>query len=121
MTRQEVDQNLSLIRQSVDVNTSGCDIDTVVELGKKLSSLMGLAAECQSQAQALLKNANLVAINQLEKVSPSVMIKTMDAMCADDLARYEYASRISASITHKLDFIRTVVSLYKTELENSIK
>lgn len=123
MTKQEVDSNLKLIRDVIDTDPSGCDIDTVAELGKKLSSVMGLAAECQSQAQGLLKRANLIAIEQLrsEKLPPSILMRVVDATCADDIARYEYACRISAGISHKLDYLRSVISLYKTELENSFK
>lgn len=121
MTTKEIRESLQEIRKSVDIDTSGTDIDSTVELGKKLSSLIGLSAECQSEAQRHLKIANLNALTKVDDSKPSLAVKKMDALCADEIAMYEYACRINAGITHKLDFIRTVISLHKTELENSMK
>jgi len=120
MTSDQIKSNLAAIRECVDVDPSGTDMESVLELGKKLSSLMGLSAECQSEAQRILKRANLIALKGIDVKQPSIAIKMMDAECADDIALYEYTCRINAAITHKLDFIRTVISLHKTELEKGI-
>ncbi len=124
MTRPDnIEANLKAIRLVVDTNVVGCDIETIVEQGKKLASIMGLSAECMAAAKKHLQNARLKAIKNLEgrNVSPSILLKMADGDCGLELATYEYADRLNASITHQLDYYRTVISLYKSELENSLK
>ncbi len=120
MTTTEIKSNLDVIREVIDTNPSGADMQSVLDLGSKLSSLIGLSAECQSQAQRHLKLANLNALTKADTSKPSIAIKQIDALCADEIAMYEYACRINAGITHKLDFIRTQISLHKVELEKGL-
>ena len=124
MTRPDnIESNLKAIRKVLDTDVTGCDIETVVEQGKRLASLMGLSAECMAAAQKYLQNAKLKAIKELEGkgYQPSVLIKMVDGMCGEEYAMHEYADRLNAGITHQLDYYRTVISLYKSELENSLK
>lgn len=118
-----LNEKLNSIRALIDVDVTGVDIDSLIEKGKQLSQMMGLSAECKAQARKNLENARMVAIIQIEKkdYSPSVMLKVAEAMIADELAAYEYADRLNAGITHQLDYYRTVISLHKSELENSMK
>lgn len=121
--QDRLEANLAAIRATVDTNIEGVDIDTVVEFGKRLASLIGLSAECKAEAKRRLEAARLTAINLLNKkdASPSVVLKMAEAMCGEESATFEYADRLNAGITHQLDYIRTVISLHKTELENSLK
>lgn len=116
-------EKMNAIRTLIDADVTGCDIDTVIEKGKKLSQMMGLSAECKAQARRDVENARIAAIIQIENknYSPSVMLKIADAMCSDELAAFEYADRLNAGITHQLDFYRSVISLHGKELENSLK
>lgn len=116
-------EKLDSIRKAIDVDITGCDIESVVEKGKNLSQLIGLSAECKAQTRRLLEQARLSAIQKLliDKLQPSVLLKMADAMCSEELAKFEYADRLNAGITHQLDYYRSVISLYKSELENSMK
>lgn len=118
-----IEDKLRAIRQVVDTNTEGCAIDTIVELGKRLASIMGLSAEVMAAAQKTVQNSRLAAIQRLQvnDYPPSVLLKMADAEIGMELATYEYADRLNASITHQLDYFRTVISLHKSELENSLK
>lgn len=84
---------------------------------------MGLSAECMAAAQKHLQLARKKAIQELEGkgLQPSIMLKMADGSCGIELATYEYADRLNAAITHQLDYYRTVISLHKSELENSLK
>jgi hypothetical protein len=119
----KIARDLKAIREVVDTDTSGADIDSVVECGKKLASMAGLSAQCMGAAKKRLENARLKALKSLmaDKLQPSVMLKLVEATCGEELALYDYADRINAAISHQLDYYRTVISLYKTELENSLK
>jgi len=78
-------EKLGEIRKAIDVDITGCDIESVVEKGKSLSQLIGLSAECKSKARKNLESARLSALQTLleDKMSPSVLLKMADAMCAD--------------------------------------
>jgi hypothetical protein len=116
-------EKLNSIRALIDVDVTGIDIDSLVEQGKKLSSMIGLSAECKAAAQKEFDNALLSALIQIEnkKYTPSVMLKIANAICADESAQLEYADRLNAGITHQLDFYRSVISLHKQELSTSMQ
>lgn len=116
-------EKLDSIRKTIDIDITKCDIESVVEKGKSLSQLIGLSAECKAQARRLLEQARLSALQKLmaDKLQASVLLKMADAMCSEELAKFEYADRLNAGITHQLDYYRSVISLHKTELENSLK
>jgi len=122
-TKDNIEANLAAIRAIVDLDISGLEIESVVEQGKKLASIMGLSSECMAAAQKHLHFARLRAIQSLEgkDMQASVLLKMADGHCGMELATYEYADRLNAAITHQLDYYRTVISLYKSELENSLK
>lgn len=120
---EKIVSDLKAIRAVVDTDTSGADIDSVVECGKKLASMAGLSAQCMGAAKKRLERARLKALKELsaQGLASSVLLKTVEATCGEELALYDYADRINAAITHQLDYYRTVISLHKTELENSLK
>jgi hypothetical protein len=123
VTKPTLNQKLNSIRTCIDSDVTGCDIDTIVEKGKSLAQMMGLSAECKAEAKKNLENRLLIAVHELGSKSypPSVLLRVANAMCADEAAAFEYADRLNAGITHQLDYYRTVISLHKCELENSLK
>lgn len=114
---------LNSIRQAIDTDVSGVDIDSLVDQGKMLASLIGLSAECKAEARKNLENARLIALKSLmnDKISTNVLLRMADAVCSDQIYEYEYADRLNAGITHQLDYYRSVISLHKVELENTNK
>jgi len=116
-------EKLDSIRAALDVDVIGVDISSLVEQGKSLAQLIGLSAECKAESKAKLERARATAFATLtdDKLPPSVLLKLIDANCADQIRDFEYADRLNAGITHQLDFYRSVISLHKTELENSLK
>jgi hypothetical protein len=114
---------LDSIRAALDADVKGVDIDSLVEQGKALAQLIGLSAECKAEAKRQLERARVLAVASLsgKKLSPSVLLKLADSNCADEIYNFEYADRLNAGITHQLDYYRSVISLHKTELENSMK
>lgn len=114
---------LNSLRVLIDADVTNVDIDSLIEKGKQLAQAIGLAAECKAEARKELDNARLAAIIQIENkdYSPSVMLKIAESMCADEVSVFEYADRLNAGIGHALDYYRTVISLHKTEIENSLK
>lgn len=118
-----ISTKLKSIRELVEVDLSGCDVNDVEEHGKRLAAIIGMSAETMAQARKALDFRLLLAIKALEGKGypPSVLLKLAQAECAEEAATYDYADRLNAGITHQLDFYRTVISKYKAELENSLK
>ena len=116
-------QKLNSIRDLLDSDVTGVDIDSIVEKGKKLTQMIGLSAECKAAAKKALELKLRVCIAEIENkgYQPSILLKVAGAMCADEAATFEYADRLNAGITHQLDYYRSVISLYKEELSNSMK
>lgn len=114
---------LKAIRDLVDLDLSNLEINDVEAHGKRLASIIGLSAETMAQAKKQLDLRLLQAIKQLEgnNYPPSVLLKLAQAECAEEAATYDYADRLNAGISHQLDYYRTCISKYKSELENSLK
>lgn len=116
-------EKLSSIRVLLDVDVKDVDIESVINKGKELSQMIGLSAECKAAARKELENAKLAAIITIEKkgYTPSVLLKIAEAMCADEVEQFEYADRLNAGIVHQIEFLRSVISLHKTEKEISTR
>jgi hypothetical protein len=116
-------EKMDSIRAALDADVTGVDIDSLVEKGKALAQLIGLSAECKAEAKAKLEKARLHAllIHDTKKRTPTIIMKYVEADCANEISDFEYADRLNAGITHQLDYYRSVISLHKTELENSLK
>ena len=114
---------LKSIRELLDVDVTGCDITDVQNKAIKLTQIIGLSAECKAEAKRLneLKKLQVLKNNLENKLSPSVLTKIFDAESANETALYIYADRLNAGITHAIDMLRSTISLYKSELENSLK
>lgn len=121
--KTSIAKNLSSIRKILDTDVTGTDIESVVEKGKLLTQLSGTAAESKSQAVKLLKLKELEVLSKIKDsgLQPSIVSKMLDAECYEEHALFTYADRINASISHSVDYLRTVISLHKSEIENSLK
>lgn len=116
-------EKMIAIRDLLDVDTKELAIPSLVAHGQDLAAMIGLSAEVKSEARRNLETTRLAALKGLNdnKVATSIIMKMADGACADQHAQLEYADRLNAGITRQLDFIRTVISLHKTELETSMK
>jgi hypothetical protein len=120
--KPQVKRNLKAIREVLDLDVSDTVIEDVVTKMHKLINLVGLASESKATARKILEEKRLVQLSEIKdsKYPPTVLLKIVDANCADELALYEYADRINASISHSLDSLRTIISLRKEEMRLEI-
>ena len=114
-------ENLNFLRSEMDKSVSSDDTVGMVDKLEKLVSLVGLSAECVAASEKELKKKNLIVLLESDglNLSPSVLIKYMDAQCADELAVYKYAERLNAGLSHAMDGLRTIISLHKEEMNKS--
>lgn len=114
-------EKLKSIRDLLDVSTVEVDTDSVANHAQELAAMIGLSAECKADARKELEWAKLKAMNRMElkPISPSILSKRIDAECAEEIRDFEYSDRLNAGLVHKLDLLRSIISLRKQELENS--
>lgn len=88
----------------------------------RLTILTGLAAEAQGSACALYKRERGKAIRRIasEKFPASQTVIIADGEVSEYAGIYENTQRLSAAISYSIDAIRSQISLYKTELTNSL-
>lgn len=121
-SQDEIVKALNSIRETVDADVIDLDIDMVRNKLLKLTQLTGLSAEAQASAKKLLSQKELEVMLSLDKnMAPSKAHKMLSAMCFEQQAVFEYADRLNSAIVHSIDGLRSILSLYKSELENSLK
>ncbi len=118
---KDLNKNLNFLRTEMDKEVSSDDTLGMVEKLEKLVCLVGLSAECVAASEKELKKKNLIVLieNKESNYSPSVLIKYMDGLSADELAAYKYAERLNAGLSHAMDGLRTIISLHKEEMNKS--
>jgi hypothetical protein len=125
MTDQEkqLRDKLKSIREVLDADVIDCDIISIQNKATKLTQMIGLSAECKAESKRLVERKKLkILIEEKDNgYQASVLTKLLDAGSANETALYIYADRINAGITHAIDMLRSSISLYKSELENSLK
>jgi len=116
-------KNLKAIRDLLDTDVTDCAIESVQNKATMLTQIIGLSAECKAEARRLTELKKLAVLTDIidKGYAPSLITKMLDAEAATENALYVYADRLNAGITHAIDMLRTSISLYKSELENSLK
>lgn len=114
-------ENLKAIRETLDAPVT--EIEEKDGKLMRLTQLVGLAAECKGHAKKVLRMKDLETLTKYMEttIAPSKLNKIIEAESFSEAGLYEYADRINAGISHAIEGLRTSISLYKTELENSLK
>lgn len=122
-TQEETNKALNAIRALLDIDVSNAIIEDVQAKLINLTQMLGLSAETKASAKKMLgdKEIEIFITKDLDKLSPSKAMKLLNSYCAAEIATLEYADRLNSGIIHTIDALRSVISLHKTELENSMK
>lgn len=119
---EETKKALNAIRAAIDADIIDADIDMQKNKLIGLTQLIGLSAEANASAKKILLKKELEVLNSLDpEMSPSKASAALKANCYEESALLEYSDRLNSALIHSIDAIRSVISLYKTELENSLK
>lgn len=119
---EDTKKALNAIRVAVDADILDVDIDVQKNKMIALTQLIGLSAETKASAKKILLKKELDVLSGLDKdLSPSVAMKRLNAGCYEEAALLEYSDRLNSALIHTIDAIRSVLSLYKTEVANSLK
>ena len=121
-TLSETSISLNVIREAVDADVIDSDIINIQNKLLRLTQLIGLSAETKASAKKLQGMKEEIVFKMIDKtIPPSIQIRLLNAKCSEENAVLEYADRLNSALIHTIDALRTVISLYKSELENSLK
>jgi len=120
-TLAEITASLNAIRTALDSDVIDSDIHNVTNKALNLTQLMGLSAETKASARKLLNIKERCVFEMIDKkLPPSVQVRVLNAECFEENAILEYSDRLNAALTHSIDCLRTVISLYKQEMASGI-
>lgn len=106
------------IKQAIEQDC-GNDPVLLMDKIKELSALTATAAALQANAKKnlLKKELEIIEKYQSADMSPSLLIKKINAECFEEAAWLTYAERLSAGITNTIEGCRSVLSFIKSEME----
>lgn len=110
------------IREVIDMEVNPENIDQLQDKLMRLVNMVGLSAELKAIAKHDLLTAQSVALAGLDqKLAPTILRMNIDGKTADQEMNLVYADRLNAGITHAIDSVRTLISLRKSEMEQSLR
>lgn len=123
MDIQQLESNLSLIKTELEREVSPLNMTEVQDKLMKLCTYMGLSSECMKTAKGLVLygQRNVIEKTKSEKLNPSILKMRIEGELWNELALLTYCDRLNAAIVHSCDSLRTVISLYKAEMQATIQ
>lgn len=127
MTITEIITNLELIETYLDKEV---DSENPVQLTSKLndiSSLIGLSAKCVAESKQIKAEAtktfvmNLIDKKGHETHTPTLIKILQESATLKEQYVVDFSERINRGLTHCIEALRSMISLYKSELENSLR
>lgn len=117
----EIISALNSIREALDSDVIDSGIENINNKLLKLTQLSGLSAETKASARKLLNKKELEVLKSIDKSEQaSIKIKLVNSECFEENAILEYSDRLNAALTHSMEALRSVISLYKTEIQQGL-
>lgn len=117
---QQVITNIDFIDEQLNEQHSpdGQDIEGIVDYGMQLAAIISLCGKTLAEAKQLLNRKELIYMQSNKDLwdKPTVLKKLLEGNLAEYYSMVVHADRMSAAITHKMDFYRSVLSKHKEEL-----
>lgn len=121
---QAIQSELEAINLRINKEQS---IDNLIDLGGQISSWIAFSGDMMSNTKRLWRKEIARAYEsyvfskaaQNLVISPSMATKYAEAKSGDWEADYELCERVNRTLTHTLEFLRTVISALKQEKYSS--
>ena len=122
MNKAEIEKACQAIKIEIETDVDVLDISAVQKKLMNLTSLMGLSAETMKEAKAIIgyRQKDIINMERNSGLSASILKMKIQSELWEEEAIYIYCDRLNAAISHACDSLRTVISLYKTEMQHSI-
>ena len=119
----ELKEKLLAIKKVLELEVTRDCMDDVQDKLIQLTALYSLSAETIAEATKKLHLKELQVLQELNNkgMQASIISKQLNAECFEERAIYDYADRLNSGISHTCDALRTIISLYRAEIENTLK
>lgn len=123
MEKKEYNEKIAAIRACIDMDVDNSDTEGMTGKILMLTRMIGLSSEVKARALKDFNDAKLIAYakHKTDKLTPNVLKIVIEGETSEESAKLELADRLNAGIVHAIDGLRTIISLRKSELENSLK
>lgn len=121
MDIQTVEEMLKVIETIIQLKVDPSNPDEIVGHLNEICAIQANASYCQAEAQRLLADqmAELVMMPIYGGLSATDKKILFAGKCRDLNFLVTYAERLSRSISHKIDALRSMLSFLKMEMEQS--
>ena len=120
---EQIEPLLKRMQTFCDTKYDTGDIEAVVRRSEVLEIIMSQSGKlCADARYHRDKRTNDAIMETLKEslaqggYSPSLINKKVDALCMDFNYIEKWADRVNRTATHQLDFSRSIVSKYKSEI-----
>lgn len=120
---QEIFKSLTEIQTYLEAHCNSDNPAACIERGNDLESYLALSSKLLADAKYWRDQYMNSAITETVKEalseggwSASVINKKIDSLCKEFNYLVNWATRLNATITHQLDFLRTIISKQKEEI-----
>ncbi|MFV0189105.1 hypothetical protein OBK29_04120 [Empedobacter falsenii] len=117
----EIELELQSIQEFTEITPSD-DVNEIVQRGNDLIAYLArttkLLADSKYHKDSKLNSAFMDEIRKISQLSASVANKYVDSLCKDENYLINWSERLNRTVTHQIDWCRTIVSKNKAEMQN---
>lgn len=108
------------IRDEIAIEVDPTNFPEIQEKIQRLTVMSGTAAQAMSVAKKILLQRQQELINSLPKITPLLQNKWLQGQLFHEESQLTYCDRLTASISHSIDGLRSILSFAKAEMEAAI-
>ena len=117
----EIELELKSIQEFTEITPSE-DVNEIVQRGNDLIAYLArttkLLADSKYHKDSKLNSTFIDEIRKISQLSASVANKYVDSLCKDENYLINWSERLNRTVTHQIDWCRTIVSKNKAEMQN---
>ncbi|WP_312922573.1 hypothetical protein [Empedobacter brevis] len=117
----EIELELQSIQEFTEITPSE-DVNEIVQRGNDLIAYLArttkLLADSKYHKDSKLNSAFMDEIRKISQLSASVANKYVDSLCKNENYLINWSERLNRTVTHQIDWCRTIVSKNKAEMQN---
>lgn len=118
---KDIENELTDIQSFTEITPSD-DTNEITYRGNELIAYLArstkLLADAKYHKDSKLNSVFMDEIRRISQLSPSVANKYIDSVCKDENYLINWAERLNRTVTHQLDWCRTIVSKNKAEMQH---
>ena len=117
MNYEEITNNIKVIEDLISEEIHNESAELMTDLASRLNAIQSLSSNLVAESIRLNKQDELRCLEELRPMynKPTIVAKYLSAMTGDTQALHERCRRLHSAVTTKIEYLRSAISLYKTE------